>query len=261
MRLNSIMLSISILTLAACGQAIPTTNGGGGNAPDSFKSRLGGSWKGEMTNKTVDIGSALRNQTAEAEFKFKNDAEGSFSIKISNVKDASVEGTFVDFAGKSLHLSIDASTISTIGVKDATTVVNYLLIGANLELTNDRIDLQLIKTNAASNNSADNTPKPPQTSLVGQWRCTDNGMRIWSFKINDTSGFTGDIENQNRASVWIKGKLNLEAATVTESADSDNIGMRLKLQLNGADQLQVSRYESKDPNIVAIADSFFCTRQ
>lgn len=266
MRLNSILCSIAILTLTACGQAIPTS-GGGADAPDSFKSQLGGFWKGQMTNKTVDVGSALRDQTAEAEFNFKSDSEGTFEIKLSSLEDAKVEGTFVDFAGKSLHLTIKSSTVSTIGVKGATTVVNYLLIGSNLELTNDRIDLQLIKTKANSSNDTDELEQPSDT-LMGQWRCTDEAERTWDFKIANETDFTADIANQNGVSVWIAGKLvadqkreSTSLATVTTSADSKNVGMRLKLQLTSNNEMQVERYESKDANVDTVADLFLCKRQ
>jgi hypothetical protein len=257
------------LLIAGCSQVDMGGAPEGGTGTDSFQSQMTGKWDGLMTNKTVDSGSALRKQTVNAEFSFTTETEGKFVFTLSKLEDARAEGTFIDFAGKSLHLNVTSSTVSTIGTAGTSTSMDYNMIGSNLELFNDRVEFQLIRGKDPTPVDPTNSGKSDPEGFPGHWTCNDGIGNVWHISIRDNTGFSADIEAADGSSstIWVDGSLtispkdtSLAAGKITSSRDAGNIGMRLTFSLMGDNSMVVDRYKSRDESDTTVIDSFQCTR-
>lgn len=266
MRLRSVFF---VILLAGCSQVDMGGAPEGGTGTDSFQSQMTGTWNGHMTNKTVDTGSALRETTVNAEFSFTTETEGKFVFTLPKLENAQAEGTFTDFAGKSLHLNIASSTISTVGAAGSSTSINYNMIGSNLELYNDRVEFQLIRAKDSTPIDPTTDGQNPTDGFPGHWTCNDGVGNVWHISIRDNTAFSADIEAADGSSstIWVDGSLavspkdkNIAAAKITGSRDAGNVGMRLTFGLMGTNSMTVDRYKSKDESDTSLADSFQCTR-
>lgn len=268
------MLLTAAIAFYGCGAMDAGQNGDGTGAPGSLSSIMTGSWSGNMVNKTVDAGSALHETVANASFAFTSDTEGSFSITLPKSEGAKAEGTFVDFAGKSLHLAVTNSNITAIGTTGNPTSINYNLVGNDLELYNDRVSFQLIKSNDQNSNQptdSGNHDEQAETQLVGFWNCHDGSGYIWDFNVKSITSFSANITaHAGAAGLWIDGSLTTAVDSnktvtgtgrVTSSNDNANVGMRLKMTLLDSTAIQVDRYKSKTEQDATVEDSFQCYKQ
>lgn len=267
MRISFAKVFILSAALISC-DSVDTGKTPSGAAPDSFQAQLTGNWKGHMTNKTVDVGSSLRGQEATAEFNFTSETEGSFIIDLPNLTNAKVDGTFTDFAGKSLHLAIKSSTVSVIGASGSSTSLSYNMIGSNFELYNDRVDLQLIRqTDSQQQNQNPNQQQQDEDGMAGRWKCFDKLSNIWYINVRDKTQFSGDIDHASGGSAWISGTITVDpkddvtgAAKITGSRQKSYVGMRLTFKLFDASLLEVTRFSSKDDADSSVEDQFQCGR-
>lgn len=278
--MTSILLRLSatciLISLIAC-SVIDSGNGGdpNGDGPGTFSAQMTGNWNGYMRNKTVEAGSALSGNEVVAEFKFTSETKGTFKIKIPNLENAEAEGTFTDFAGKSLHLKLVKSGISTLGATGSTTSVNYSLIGDTLELSNDRISLELTKSGESTGSSNDNGTQPTvndEDIAIGLWNCSDKFAAVWKFNIKTASTFSIDVfsGSGNASSIWLEGAMGLEVADdktvsgmglITGSSNDAYVAMRLRMKFANAKSLTVDRMKSKDETDTEIEDTFTCAKQ
>jgi hypothetical protein len=246
-------------------------------APTTFKGQLTGDWSGHMINKTVTEGSSLRESTVNAEFKFKNDTEGTFLFTLPSLEKATAKGTFADFAGKSLHLTIDKSSISIVGASSSSASVNYTIIGNSMELSNDRISLQLIKgkknppTNSGDDSSEGGTNNKPADNLVGSWECKDSNGKNWSIVTKSRTEFFAEVYgNSSAPAVWLGGGMTIATteehgiratASVINSNNTSYVGMRFYFTFKSDTVIGVERLKSKDDSDETLEDSFDCTRK
>lgn len=269
---------IFLTCLAACSGVDLGATGGdpnGGANDGSFKSQLTGNWRGHLVNKTVDEGSALRESAVVAEFVFSDETSGNFVITLPTIDNARAEGKFSDFAGKSLHLNIVKSTISTLGSTGSATSINYNIIGSDLELYNDRVSLQLIKgTGGSSTTAGDGTkPEPSDEDIaVGRWICNDKFSNSWRFNIKSKTAFSLDVFSGtgDAPGIWLDGSLALTVAAnksvsgsgqIVTSGNRDYIGMRLLMRFPNDAEMIVDQMKSKDHADTTVADSFICSKQ
>jgi hypothetical protein len=261
----------------ACSSVDLGGEGGEGNnaAPTTFKGQLTGDWSGHMINKTVTEGSNLRESTINAEFKFKNDTEGTFLFTIPTLEKATANGTFADFAGKSLHLTINKSSISIVGASSSSSSVNYTIIGNSMELSNDRISLQLIKgkkapTTNPNDDDSDNNNQPAD-DLIGSWECKDSNSKTWSIVTKSHTEFFAEVYgNSSAPAVWLGGGMTIAtteetgtraSAAVINSNNADYVGMHFYFTFKSATVIGVERLKSKEDSDDTVEDSFECTRK
>lgn len=269
-------IAMVLTGLLACSVVDGGGNGGdpnGGAGEASFSTQLTGNWTGHMVNKTVDAGSALRESAVVAEFSFTSETEGNFKFSVPKVDNAQAEGTFSDFAGKSLHLNLVKSTISTLGMTGSATSITYNMIGSDLELTNDRVSLQMIKSASAKPDAGDGT-KPTATEediAIGRWVCADRYGNSWKFNIKSKTALSLDVfsGSGNAPAIWLDGSLALTVAAnkkmsgtslIVSSSNKDYVGMRLSLQFIDASAMNVDQMKSKDETDSVIEDSFQCNK-
>ena len=271
--LNFITVLVAGLSFLACSSVDLGGKDGGDAAPTTFKGQLSGDWSGHLINKTVSDGSSLRESSINAEFKFKNDTEGTFIFTIPTVENATARGSFADFAGKSLHLTIDKSSISTLGAAASSTSVNYTIIGSSMELSNDRISLQLIKgkKTAPTPGGDDSDENKPADDLVGAWECKDGSGNTWNIVTKSRTEFFAEvIGNSSAPAIWLGGGMTISTAaetgtrataSVINSSNTAYIGMRFFFTFKSAEAITVERLKSKDDSDDAVEDTFDCARK
>jgi hypothetical protein len=269
-------LLFSSIVFAACSSVDLGGTDGNESGPTTFKGQLAGEWNGHMINETVAEGSSLRVNSINAEFKFTNDTEGSFVFTLPNLENATAKGSFSDFAGKSLHLTIDKSSISIIGASSSSAIVDYTMIGKNMELSNDRFSLQLIKgakkndPNSGGDDSGSNTSSPAD-NLVGTWECKDSSNRNWNVVTKSRTEFFIEVYgNSSAPAVWLGGGMTVSTTaeggsralgSVINSNNTDYVGMRFNFIFKSANVIVVERLKSKDDSDDAVDDSFECPRK
>jgi hypothetical protein len=267
------LLFIGVIS-AACSSVDLGGTDGNESAPTTFKGQLTGEWNGHMINETVAEGSSLRVNSINAEFTFSNDTEGSFVFTLPTLESASAKGNFSDFAGKSLHLTIDKSSISVIGASSSSAIVDYTIIGKNMELSNDRFSLQLIKgakktdQNSGGDDSNTNTPAD---NLVGSWECKDSTNKNWNIVTKSRTEFFIEVfGNSSAPAVWLGGGMTVSTTveegtralgSVINSNNTDYVGMRFNFIFKSANVIVVERLKSKDDSDDAVEDSFECPRK
>jgi len=263
-------------TFAACSSVDLGGNDGNESAPTTFKGLLAGQWGGHMINETVADGSSLRVNSVNAEFNFKNDTEGSFVFSLPTLENASTKGTFSDFSGKSLHLTIDKSTISIIGASKSSAIVDYTIIGKNMELSNDRFSLQLIKGSkktdqGSSDDDSNSGANTPADNLVGSWECKDSTNKTWNVVTKSRTEFFIEVfGNSSAPAVWLGGGMTVTTTaesgsralgSVINSNNTDYVGMRFNFIFKSANVIVVERLKSKDDSDDLVEDSFECARK
>jgi len=258
------------LSFLACSSVDLGGNDGGQNAPTTFKGQLTGEWNGHMINKTVSEGSNLRESNVKAEFEFKNDSEGTFAFTLPSIENATASGTFADFAGKSLHLTIAKSSISTLGASETSTSVNYTIIGKSMELSNDRLSLQLIKGPKSVANDGSQGSATIGDDLVGSWECKDGNDKTWNIVTKSRTEFFAEVFGNSAApAIWIGGGMTVTTdeespkgnASVINSSNSNYIGMRFIFIFKSAVSIVVERLKSVDDSDETVEDTFECSRK
>ena len=273
--LHYITVLVSILSFSACSSVDLGGKEGSDAAPTTFKGQLTGDWGGHLINKTVSDGSSLHVSNINAEFKFKNDTEGTFVFTLPTLENAAARGSFSDFAGKSLHLTIDKSSISTLGASSTSTSVNYTIIGSSMELSNDRISLQLIKgakkpAPTPGDDDSDQGNKPAD-NLVGAWECKDSASNTWNIVTKSHTEFFAEVfGNSSAPAIWLGGGMSISTtaeagtratASVINSSTSTYVGMRFYFTFKSANVITVERLKSKDDSDDTVDDTFDCSRK
>ncbi len=260
------------LNFLACSSVDLGGKEGSDAAPTTFKGQLTGDWSGHMINKTVSEGSNLRESSITAAFKFTNDTEGNFVFTLPTLENATARGSFSDFAGKSLHLTIDKSSISTLGASSTSTSVNYTMIGSSMELSNDRVALQLIKgAKKDPQKPDDDSNSAPGDDLVGSWACQDSNSKTWSIVTKSRTEFFAEVfGNSSAPAIWLGGGMTISTtaengtravASVINSSNSNYVGMRFYFTFKSADVIVIERLKSKDDSDDSVEDTFECPRK
>lgn len=229
-------------------------SGDGSGEGDATARWLTGDWTGNYKNKDAEEGSSLRETTAKATFKITEDGKrvGDFVFDFPLLEDVKVSGTFRDFAGKSLMLTIKHSDISTIGNSGSTTDMSYDLVGDSLELYNERVRLRLVREGEATDDGGDEGDDGEQKAsnpLFYRWTCNDARGYVWEVNVKDASKFTIDVFEDNGASLWMDGSVALQAEgaafnaalTVTSAQIAKYEGMELQARLTGAYSMELKR--------------------
>lgn len=213
----SSMVFLGPLTTIGCGKAeekLPVS----GSEISPSDSGIIGLWDGILITKSA-IGtienpkpSGIQEVPVTMKIEGKSDKEGAFAIILKNVENAIVKGSFRNFAGKSLILSITDSNVSYLGLNGSNTDLPYELTGNSLLFSNEKMTLKLTKI--VEKDKEKETPGEANSAAVGvfsRWKCQDSNNKVWVLNIKPDKTFNLDIasEKTSRKFLWLDGRIEI----------------------------------------------------
>jgi hypothetical protein len=245
-----LMICLSLVSFGCGGDATsPGAVGGGETGPAS--AGILGIWEGLYISKTLGLNQ--QESTAVVTFEGETESQGRFTINLAQIENASVKGVFKNFAGKSLILNVEESSVSTLGLTGATTDLPYELTGHSLQLGNDRVTLKLTRKGDGPKGPGKNPAEKP-TGLYGRWKCNDALAKIWSVNIRSENRFSIDVTepNNGQSYLWLDGRVAKAAQgensllIVEKSSNPKYKGMQMKAELQSETALILLRSQLDD---------------
>lgn len=248
-----------------------STGGGGGNSSDASEAYLFGEWTGTYAKKTSDDAAARSPTTVKAVFKAVRESElaGDFEFAFPLLDGVKVKGTFVDFARRKLHFTIEESNFSSLGLAGSVTPLNYDLVGNSLEISDERILIELTRDGARGTDGGKTQDPAAQGPLGGRWVCTDQAGRRWAFQVRSATQFFLDVTEAGAAALQLDGQVDLLTAT-TEAKAYDAVltvtggnstkykGLVLKVKLASESSFDLFRMDKND--LTKVVDQFPCAK-
>lgn len=183
-------------------------------------------------------------------FEGTSEEEGRFLMRLIQTENANVKGTFRNFAGKSLILAIQESTVSTLGLTGSTTDLPYDLTGNSLQISNDRVTLKLMRSGQNQvGPSGSKAPVEGPVGIYGRWKCKDNLGKIWSSNIRPEDKFSIDVSDPSNGQsyLWLDGRVEKgsqgvpDLLIVERSSQSKYKGLVLKTEKSDESNLSLIR--------------------
>jgi len=191
-----LVILVTVLSIS-CGKG--SGGSGSGDEGTNDSNWLAGSWLGTYGNKGEGMG-LLDPAEVRADFS----ADGSFKIVLTETPAASTSGTWDDYPGETLILSLKESTISRLGAPNTTHQFHYERRGEKLTIYNDKAILLVKKANTdGKGDDAVAQTKP----LIGLWKCTDPSANKWALDIKSETEFWGTITRGDAMDLVIKGSI------------------------------------------------------
>jgi hypothetical protein len=191
----------------ACGTGTSPESISGGE-PGGSNTGILGAWEGIYISKTVN--NSQQEAPINVVFDGSSEESGRFSMRLIQTDSANVKGTFRNFAGKSLILSLQESSVSTLGLTGSTTDLPYDLTGNSLQLANDRVTIKLSRSGQNQQNPTNKSPADTSpVGLYGRWKCKDDLGKVWSSNIRPEDKFSIDVSNPNsgQSYLWLDGRV------------------------------------------------------
>lgn len=192
-----VSLVLLTLTLASCGKKDKDENDGG-TAPLALTgaAALVGAWNGVY--KSLD-NEAKVVSIHPVELSFLED--GDFSWALTDDITAKVTGNWREFQGKSLFLTVQSSTISTIRAKKEIQEVWYEITGSTISIKDS--SYEIVGTRTVSGGDVTGESK-----IAGHWICDQGGLvtRLhiaenftWRATMKSTNGGLGVLAGHGRS--------------------------------------------------------------
>jgi hypothetical protein len=241
------LLICAAISAGAAGCRATDIPGADGNNADSEGGHawLTGDWtglyEGKGKNSSLDEDEKVPTSGAIAWFKASDDStesdpRGTFRIELTDIDNAYVTGKYRDFQNTSLQLTIDESTLSSIGVSGKTSSMDYDLLGSDLALTTRKARIELTrKTDADKENEKDkdgddgkDDGDTPAATIVGTYSCKDQAAHDWRIVIPDAGSFSIAVSGDGLSSLTMSGSLQIEpessdrTATLTINSSSES---------------------------------------
>lgn len=128
-----------------------------------------------------------------------------FKIMLTEDRTAYAEGTWSEFSGKSLFLTVKKSTISAISSTKAVIDMSYSLAGSSADIHNGDFSLKIsrIKTSNSPSTGLDSTKSGP----AGQWTCSGSGKTTVLNISGSEEGFKwrGTVTQDGHSMLMISG--------------------------------------------------------
>lgn len=258
--------SLSIVACDGSGVTEGVGEGDGAGGEEGDTAWITGEWAGNVRGKeNGQDGANLVETTVEAKFTSDQAKTGSFEFLMPQLDKVVVKGTFADFAGKSLLLTIKESNFSTLGMPGNTTDLDYALVGDALELSNARIVLKLIRKSDGSGagdggEDGDTTP----SAFVDDWSCGDQAGRTWKLNLGSENTFAIKVYDVPSPVLMMTGEYTIENETVVmnvaNSSQTNYVGQLLTAKLEGEGTLRLYRMIRTGNDTATAGDNFTCGR-
>ncbi len=237
-----------------CGTGTTPEAISGGEAGGSNTGILG-TWEGIYISKTV--GNNQQEAPINVVFEGSSEEAGRFSMRLTQTENANVKGTFRNFAGKSLILSLQESSVSTLGLTGSTTDLPYDLTGNSLQLANERVTIKLARAGQNQQNPT-NKPaaEPTSVGVYGRWKCKDDLGKVWSSNIRPEDKFSIDVSNPSggQSYLWLDGRLEKgvqgtpDLLVVERSSQAKYKGLIFKIEKSDETSLNLIRSQLDNQN-------------
>lgn len=164
--------------------------------------------------------------------------DGKFSIQLTSDTSAKASGTWQEFEGKSLFVTVLTSSISRIVVRSTIQELSYERTGTSLHVKSPSFELRLSrKTTSVAPNSSNGT----SGSFPGLWSCSQDGLTTrlsiatnynWRATMTESNGSYSALAGTGQ--IAAPGMLNL---TITSSSHAVRPNSFLILAADGNDTI------------------------
>lgn len=255
-------------------------SGGTGSSADStVKNWIYGTWKGSIRNKDEDPKATLHDgTTAKVTFErysdetSENPRRGTFSMTFPERQDTRVKGRFKEYLDSGLNLEVAESNLTLVGRQGSNTILDYILMGDGLEVSNTKMMLQLTLDDGTDDGNtptqAEGETKAPATAtnLIHRWNCTDRATRAWAVNIKSDTVFDAEIVEGGTRLIYegsvalVKEDKEKDAVlTVKSSNNPKAVGLELYVQHVGDIEMKLRRTERKNGALVE-AEEMMCRK-
>jgi hypothetical protein len=159
-------------------------------------------------------------------------SDGKFSLSNPNDASAIVRGSWSEFQGKSLLLSISESTIPKIGVASTLIEVAYDLVGTQLKFGNLSFEVKIAKKQVS------NPTEPTNATLIGKWACDSSQQRISAVEFKEGSEYRLSTQGRGERIFISKGSVEVDSdkslrLSIAQSSERVAQGSIFKFAISG----------------------------
>ena len=230
--LKILACSVAFLVILSCGQRNEKDQAGsapGPTLPLTASEQLLGEWSGIYRG--IDGGKPV-GEPAEINLIF--DANGTLMMVLKDSSAARLEGHWQEFQGRSLIISVTASTMPRVGTTGKLIETPYELLGTSLLIGNSFFEIK-----ASKRTTSDHAiPGQTETGLFGQWICASSNDRKTIVSLAAPADFTLSSSKPGERLFVAKGTIAADEESglrLVPTSVSDPIEEGAYFKLSGGD--------------------------
>lgn len=199
-----ILLATLVLTVGACNKKKDKDEGNGENGTLALTGPAAfiGNWRGVYSPLNGDGKADGDSHPVNVTFKDEGGLEGgAFALTLTDADAATAKGTWTEFMGKTLNLTVENSSISHISKK--LLQMSYDLTGNSVNIHNEDFKLMISRVKPSPGEGGGNGTSTP-TTPAGQWTCNGLG-RVTELSIAGDYRWRATIKSEGSSMLLVAG--------------------------------------------------------